>query len=77
MRLKDDIDLAQFLNAVSTCKGEVTFNTAEGDILNLKSALSRYVFVVAVRQPELLENGQVVCETAEDAAGLTDYVIMS
>ena len=67
MRLKENIDLAQFLMAVSTCKGEVSFTTAEGDVLNLKSALSRYVFVVAMRHPELLENGQVVCETAEDA----------
>ena len=75
MRLKENIDLAQFLMAVSTCKGEVSFTTAEGDVLNLKSALSRYIFVVAMRHPELLENGQVVCETAEDAAGLTDYVI--
>ena len=48
MNLKPDINLSEFFRAVHTCRGEVLFETPEGDRLNLKSALSQYVFTAAV-----------------------------
>lgn len=48
MNLKSDINLSDFFQAVHTCRGEVLFETPEGDQLNLKSALSQFVFTAAV-----------------------------
>ena len=43
-KLKKDTDLAKFLIAVKACKNDVFFDSNEGDILNLASTLSQYVF---------------------------------
>lgn len=47
MKLKPDAVLADFLQEVARCEGEVYFETTEGDILNLKSQLSKYIFLAA------------------------------
>ena len=39
MKLKSSLDLERFFTAVRHCQGRVTFETEEGDSLNLKSAL--------------------------------------
>ena len=48
MRLKKDVSTVNFINRVEQCTGEVIYETAEGDRLNLKSQLSKYLFLVAV-----------------------------
>lgn len=77
MRLKPDVNLTDFLIAVGKCTGEVTFTTPEGDLLNLKSILSRYVFVAAVFHPELLADGSVICRNPADIEFLHDFVVSS
>ena len=34
-----DIDVADFIKTLDSCKGDVYLETAEGDVLNLKSKL--------------------------------------
>lgn len=77
MRIKSNVNLAEFLIAVENCKGEVLFTTQDGDILNLKSVLSRYVFVVAVKHPELLADGTVICRKPEDTELLRKFITAS
>lgn len=50
MRLKNDVNLVDFLNQVQKCKYDVYMETVEEDKLNLKSVLSQYLFVVLVEQ---------------------------
>ena len=66
MKLKQQADLAAFLEAVGQCRGNVHFNTAEGDSLNLQSVLSQYVFAALAGKPELWRSGEIVCDTAAD-----------
>lgn len=47
MSLKPGINLQAFMRAVRQCSGDVLFETEEGDRLNLKSALSQFVFASA------------------------------
>ena len=47
MKLKSSLDLERFFTAVRHCQGRVTFETEEGDSLNLKSALCLFVFTAA------------------------------
>ena len=54
MTLTSHTDFAAFLEAVQQCRGEVLFCTQEGDKLNLKSTLSRYLFAALAGNEELL-----------------------
>ena len=63
MRLIDSVSMADFLQCVDRCAGEVLYHTQEGDILNLKSQLSKYLFLIAVNTPETaaLRHGEIAC----------------
>ena len=74
MRIKDNSNLLMLLNQVKLCEGEVCFVTDDGDKLNLKSALSQYIFVAMAGKPELLESGKIDCENAADLDLLKDYL---
>lgn len=67
MKLKETVSAADFLQYVDQCTGEVLYKTIEGDILNLKSQLSKYLFLIAVNTPEIaaLRCGEISCQ-AED-----------
>lgn len=65
MNLKPDISLPDFFQAVHACQGQVLFETPEGDQLNLKSALSQYVFATAVAGQLRALKGQLSCDQAD------------
>lgn len=48
MRLKNEIEITDFLKAVNQAKGIVWLLSTEGDRYNLKSTLSRYVAIAAM-----------------------------
>lgn len=75
MRLKADVSTVDFIRSVEKCSGEVLFETAEGDWLNLKSQLSKYLFLVAVNAPGSISlgEGMIFCE-AEDLDILREYL---
>lgn len=75
MKLNPNCDFANFLNTVSQCSGEVFFETTQGDVLNLKSELCRYVFAVVVSKPHLLETGTLTCAKSQDVALLKKYLL--
>ena len=70
-KLKKDTDLAKFLIA---CKNDVFFDSNEGDILNLASTLSQYVFCSIAGKESILENGSVRCVNEEDYSLLADFL---
>ncbi len=73
MRLNPNVNVPAFLEAVRSCRGEVSFVTSEGDILNLKSALSQFVFtaVVAGKLTEL--EGHITVQNSGDEELLYPY----
>lgn len=73
MRLKETVDVSSFLAATEKCTGDVFIHTHEGDILNVKSLLSRYV-VVSVCKPGELQKARVVCTDEEDYAVLSEFL---
>lgn len=74
MKLKREVDVMSFLTATKSCTGEVEFHTEEGDCLNLKSELSKYLFAAISGQPELMNSGYVVCRYEPDYTLLQDYL---
>lgn len=71
--LKRDADLSKFIRRIDECKGDILFRTNQGDVLNLRSTLSAYVFAALAGTPELLYTGWVECCTAEDAARMSEF----
>ncbi|MBO6154572.1 MAG: hypothetical protein J6O60_03995 [Lachnospiraceae bacterium] len=74
IKLKKDADIAKFLIAIKDCKGDVFYESSEGDILNLASTLSQYVFCSITGQTDLLENGTIRCAESSDYDTLAEYL---
>lgn len=74
MKLKEGIDINEFLAAAEKCSGQVFFHTADGSILNLRSMLSHYVLVSILCNKSVLEDSKVVCTQDEDYQLLKDYL---
>ena len=74
LRLKKDVDPAQFLKAISTCTGDVYYLMGENGSLNLSSLLSKYLFSVACAEPDFVETGIVSCKNQDDYAKLAAFL---
>ncbi|MBR1758290.1 MAG: hypothetical protein IJ744_06125 [Lachnospiraceae bacterium] len=74
MRLKEMKEYLSFMEAVKKCQGEVFFDSSEGDHLNLKSTLSRYVFAVICNDKDLLSKGRIVCTEKSDYERLEAFL---
>ncbi len=75
MKLKENINLSDFIIKVRECRADVTFLSPEGDRLALKSSLCQYIFASLQGQPTLLKNAEILCEDSADYALLRDYLI--
>lgn len=75
MKLNNANSLPAFLQAVDQCLGDVIFRTPEGDVLNLKSQLSKYVFLAAAASPQLhlISEGEVICSDPADEVRLEGF----
>ena len=74
MRLREDVDIMEFLDTVKKCRGEVLFETEDGDSLNLKSFLSEYLFTMVASNRNYVLSGQVKCLMEEDYVTLGEFV---
>lgn len=75
MHLKENVDIQNFLLQIKKCNDDVFYETTEGDILNLSSALSQYVFCSITIQPEYWVTGTIRCIDEKDYEALADYLI--
>ena len=74
MYLNKNINYRLFLQTVQDCKGNVSYVTTEGDQLNLKSELCKYLFISATSATGLLEHGQVICSDKNDYIILSEFL---
>ena len=74
MHLKPDADIPKFLLSIKKCQGGVYFESQEGDLLNLASALSQYIFCSVVGQSYDWSRGVIRCEIPEDTLILSAYL---
>lgn len=77
MKLDRNADVPSFLLCTDQCTGDVIYTTPDGDRLNLKSQLSRYIFLAAAnaKSAAFLLSGEIVCSAAEDVKILKPYLI--
>lgn len=72
--LKPEADLNRFIRCIADCRDDVLFTTREGDILNLKSTLSTYVFAALADRSDVLSRGRIDCRNPEDEAQLAEFL---
>ncbi len=66
MKLKEKIDMIQFLRNIQKCSSDVWFLSDEGDRLNLKSTLSQYIFSSITNQQKMIQSGNIECADEGD-----------
>lgn len=74
MQLKENSNLLEFLQQVKRCNSDVLFTTTDGDLLNLKSELSRYIFATITGKEDFALKGRIKCADADDAQLLKDFL---
>ena len=73
MLLNAAVTPIDFLQKVSECGGEVFMLSSEGDKLNLKSQLSKYLFVSVCTRAEVFCRCRILCDLPQDEAFLAPY----
>lgn len=74
MKIRKDADIVAFLKLVKSCQGRVEFLTAQGDRLDLKSSLARYILAALSAKGCVSDSGEVACENADDCTLLMRYL---
>ena len=74
MCLRKDISILSFFQAVDQCTGDVLLHTRQGDTLNLRSQLCRYIFAVAFSEESLFDGARVEVQTSDDLELLKSYL---
>ena len=75
MKLQHVKDVEGFINVVRNCKGKVELVTGEGDRLNLKSRLCRYVALDKLLSDENIGELEVIAAEPEDVKKLVDFLM--
>ena len=61
-----DIDVADFIKTLDSCKGNVFLETPEGDRLNLKSKLAQFAGLTMLIKGGIIAEAVIRCENPED-----------
>ena len=61
-----DIDMADFIQTLDQCKGDVYLETNEGDVLNLKSKLCQMIGVANIMKDAIIKEVTLRCTNSED-----------
>ena len=75
MKLNPTVNIPHFLNAVYACRGDVYFTTPDGDSLNLKSALSQFVFAAVIAGQLKDLHGDIQLQDQRDLPILEEYLL--
>ena len=73
-RLKEKIQYSSFLQRLKDCKGDVMYQTYEGDTLNLKSAISQLLFSASILHPETARKATITFTEETDYHVLAEFL---
>lgn len=74
MKIMNLTNVEGFLNTVNTCKGSVELVTKEGDRLNLKSELTKYVALTSVFSDAKIKEMEIITSEPDDAMKLVSFI---
>ena len=65
-----NLDFSEFIKALDACKGDVYLETAEGDVLNLKSKLCQIMGIANILKGATVTEAVIRCAKQEDETTL-------
>ena len=74
MKITNLSNVEGFLKTVSECKGTVELVTKEGDRLNLKSELTRYVALTSFFKDSKIPEMEVILSEPDDAVKIINFL---
>lgn len=74
MKIMNLNNVEGFLKTVNECKGSVELVTKEGDRLNLKSELTKYVALTSFFKEAKIPEMEVITSEPEDALKLVSFI---
>ena len=76
MKLKNIKEVEEFRKVIHTCTGDVYLKSQDGDVFNLKSALSEYIALgqLLSEQGDNLELFELFADKREDEAKLISFL---
>ena len=75
MKVSNITDVEKFFKVVDSCKGRVELVTGDGDRLNLKSQLTKYVSLATIFSNGEIPELELVASDAEDVEKLMDFML--
>lgn len=77
MKIYNVTDVEKFLDVIKQCKGSVELVSRQGDRLNLKSELTKYLAITRLFNDNTFINEmELVASEPEDVKLLLDYMMM-
>ena len=75
MKVQNITNIDRFFEAVDSCEGKVELVTGEGDRLNLKSQLSKYVALAKIFSDGTIKEIELVVYNPKDVDKLIQYMV--
>ena len=75
MKVQNIKDIDKFFEVVDSCEGKVELVTGEGDRLNLKSQLTKYVALANLFSDGTIRELELVAYKPEDVQKLVAYML--
>ncbi|MBO5473310.1 MAG: polya polymerase [Lachnospiraceae bacterium] len=75
MKVMNIDDPEKFFEVVNKCKGTVELVTSEGDRLNLKSQLTKYVALTKLFADNMIPEMEIVAHDPDDVNRLLEYMV--
>jgi len=75
MKVNNIKDINKFFDIVDSCKGRVELVTGEGDRINLKSQLSKYVSLATVFSSGTIPEIEIVAYDPDDTNKIINFMM--
>ncbi|GFI15290.1 hypothetical protein IMSAG249_01560 [Lachnospiraceae bacterium] len=77
MKIYNVNDVEKFLDTIKQCKGSVELVSQQGDRLNLKSELTKYLAITKLFKDDTFINEmELIASDPDDVKLLVDYMMM-
>lgn len=75
MKVQNITDIDKFFKAIDSCQGDVELLTLEGDRLNLKSQLCKYLAFAKIFSEGNIKEVEIVVHEPKDVHKLIQYMV--
>ena len=75
MKINNIRNIDKFFEVVDACKGKVMLTSPEGDCINLKSQLSKYIAFSSVFNDVEIKELELKCELPKDTDRMLNYMV--